>query len=260
MEFEVGNEVNLFSKTDKTQLPFQISKEIESSYFWNEKLNAFFIQIPNGELVFSENFFSQKISDRSIEYFQENDLYDWHEVQWHTLSKQDLNEINFTHIRWKQDSIRMYGKTIPLPRLTSWYGDPGKAYMYSGIKTGPNEWNKGLLYLKNKVEKSAQTRFNSVLLNWYRNGEDSVSWHADDEKELGKNPIIASLNFGETRDFIIRKNDDHSKKITIPLKHGTCLIMRGEIQHFWQHSVPKRKKIKGSRFNLTFRRIAMESD
>lgn len=256
---KVVNEVDLFSITDKTQLPFQISKEIESSYLWDEQLNAFLIRIPNGELIFSENFFSQKTSNRSVEYFQENDLYDWKKMQWHTLSTQDLDEINFTHIRWKQDKVRMYGKTIPLPRLTSWYGDSEKSYTYSGIKAYPNEWNKGLLYIKNKVEGLAQTRFNSVLLNWYRNGEDSVSWHADDEKELGKNPIIASANFGESRDFIIRKNDDHSKKITIPLKHGTCLIMRGEIQHFWQHSVPKRKQIEGSRFNLTFRRTGIGS-
>jgi alkylated DNA repair dioxygenase AlkB len=91
-------------------------------------------------------------------------------------------------------------------------------------------------------------------MNWHKDGEDYINWHADNEKELGKNPIIASVNFGETRDFVIRKNDK-SEKITIPLKHGTLLIMSGEMQHFWQHSVPKRKKVKEARFNLTFRDI-----
>ncbi|MDC4318744.1 alpha-ketoglutarate-dependent dioxygenase AlkB, partial [Acinetobacter baumannii] len=141
------------------------------------------------------------------------------------------------------------------PRLTSWYGDSGKSYSYSGIKSEPNPWNKGLLYLKTEIEKIAKEQFNSVLLNWYRNGDDYMNWHADDEKELGKNPIIASVNFGETRDFVLKNNQDENIKIKIPLNHGTLLIMKGALQHFWQHSVPKRANIKKSRFNLTFRTI-----
>src|SRR5690606_15717201 len=135
----------------------------------------------------------------------------------------------------------------PLPRLTAWYGDSGKSYTYSGIKSEPNEWNKGLLYLKQQIERVAGVEFNSVLLNWYRDGEDYLSWHADDEKELGLNPVIASVNFGETRDFFLRRNVDKSQKITIPLRHGTLLVMSGELQHHWQHSVPKRKRVDGSR-------------
>jgi alkylated DNA repair dioxygenase AlkB len=99
--------------------------------------------------------------------------------------------------------------------------------------------------------------FNSVLLNWYRDGEDHLSWHSDDEKELGKNPIIASANFGESRDFVVRLKSDHSQKITFPLKHGTLLIMKGELQHYWEHAVPKRKNVQRSRFNMTFRRIGL---
>ena len=121
----------------------------------------------------------------------------------------------------------------------------------------PNEWNKDLLYLKEKIESFVGVEFNSVLLNWYRDGEDYLNWHADDEKELGLNPVIASINFGETRDFLIRKNDDPAKKLSIPLMHGTLLLVRGELQHYWQHCVPKRKGVRGSRFNLTFRRIGM---
>ena len=113
----------------------------------------------------------------------------------------------------------------------------------------------GLLYLKHEIERVVGHEFNSVLLNWYRDGEDYLNWHADDEKELGVNPVIGSVNFGETRDFLLRRNTDASQKITIPLKHGTLLVMSGELQHHWQHSVPKRKRVRGSRFNLTFRRI-----
>ena len=150
----------------------------------------------------------------------------------------------------------MFGKDIPLPRLTSWYGDEGREYTYSGISSKPNAWNRGLLHVKNQIEQSFDAHFNSVLLNWYRDGEDYLNWHSDDEKELGINPTIASANFGQTRDFVIRRKDDKTQKMVIPLKHGTLLIMAGELQHYWEHSVPKRKKVKESRFNLTFRQIS----
>ena len=106
-----------------------------------------------------------------------------------------------------------------------------------------------------EIEALAKTEFNSVLMNWYRNGDDYLNWHADDEKELGLNPVICSVNFGAKRDFILRMNDDNDIKITIPLTHGSLLLMSGELQHFWQHSVPKRKKINEMRINLTFRFI-----
>ncbi len=220
----------------------------------NKNLNGFNIKIPHGKLFYSEHFFNKKISDRSIEYFLENNTNDWQQTSWRKISDTEFSKIEFKNIKWKHDSIKLYGKTIPLPRYTSWYGDEDKSYTYSGIKSNPNKWNKGLLYIKNEIEKIAKIHFNSVLINWYRDGDDYINWHADDEKELGENPIVASVNFGKTRDFIIRKNDK-SEKITIPLKHGTLLIMSGEIQHFWQHSVPKRKKVKEARFNLTFRSI-----
>ena len=93
-----------------------------------------------------------------------------------------------------------------------------------------------------------------MLLNWYRNGEDHLHWHADDEAELGHNPCIASLNFGEARDFLLKRRDD-GNKLCIPLSHGSLLVMRGGLQHHWLHAVPKRKRVQGSRFNLTFRVI-----
>ncbi len=239
---------------DQTTLPFEMPQKSGYSISYDDMLNGFNIKIPNGELFYSEHFFNKKISDRSIEYFLENDSNDWQHTNWREVSDAQFAKIKFKNIKWKHDSITLYGKSMPLPRYTSWYGDEGKSYTYSGIKSNPNKWNKGLLYIKNEIEKVAKTGFNSVLMNWYRDGQDSIGWHADDEKELGKNPIIASANFGETRDFLIRKNDK-SAKITIPLKHGTLLIMSGEMQHFWQHSIPKTKDLKKARFNLTFRNI-----
>lgn len=247
--------MELFSNNNLHNLPFEIPKDEGYSVIWDDKLNGFFIKIPHGELFYSENFFSKKISDRAVEYFLENtNTNSLDKVDWRNILDKDFSKINFKNIKWKHDSIKLYGKTIPLPRYTSWYGDRGRDYTYSGIKSEPNEWNKGLLYFKEKVEEVACTKFNSVLMNWYRDGEDYLNWHADDEEELGKNPTIASVNFGATRDFLIRKNDK-SQKISISLSHGTLLIMKGELQHFWQHSVPKRAKINESRFNLTFRTI-----
>ncbi len=218
-------------------------------------MQAFVIQVPDGELIFAERFFNTKISDRSVEYFQENDTYDWQHTDWQQLGAEDLAQVTFTYINWQRDDIKMYGKTITLPRLTAWYGDAGKSYTYSGITSQPQAWNAGLLYIKKQIEQVTGYAFNSVLLNWYRNGEDHMGWHADDEPELGLNPLIASVNFGETRDFVLRRIDNPRQKIIIPLQHGTLLVMGGALQHYWQHSVPKRKRVKGSRFNLTFRTI-----
>lgn len=247
--------MDLFSDFKEPRLPFTISEGIEYSCRWDESIQAFILKIPNGELIFAERFLNTKISDRSVEYFQENDTFDWEKTDWSQVSAEDFEQINFTHIKWKRDQIKMYGKTIPLPRLTAWYADQGKSYTYSGITSTPNEWNKGLLYIKEKIEQVTALRFNSVLLNWYRNGEDHMGWHADDEAQLGKNPTIASINFGATRDFVIRRLGDPTKKILIPLQHGTLLVMGGELQHYWQHAVLKRKKVKESRFNLTFRTV-----
>jgi alkylated DNA repair dioxygenase AlkB len=246
--------MDLFNQTALCP-PFEIPDHIDHSLQWIEDLGGYRIDLPDGELIYIERFFDPKVSDRCLAYFLDNDRLDWRTTNWKQVSAEQLAQIRFNHINWKQESIRLYGKTIPLPRLTAWYGDPGKNYTYSGIQCCPDEWNKGLLHLKQKIEECAESSFNSALLNWYRNGEDHLHWHADDEAELGVNPVIASANFGDTRDFLLRRNDDHAKRLKIPLKHGTLLIMRGELQHHWQHSVPKRKKVNGSRFNITFRRI-----
>ena len=160
-------------------------------------------------------------------------------------------------IEWKQDKIRMYGKELPLPRLSAWYGDNNKPYTYSGITLNPLPWTDELLQIKEKIETEAKVKFSSVLLNRYRDGQDYVGWHTDAEKELGKNPVIGSVNFGATRKFQLRRIDDHKVKYELELKHGTLLLMRGETQHYWQHQVPKTSANIRERLNLTFRVITV---
>lgn len=160
-----------------------------------------------------------------------------------------------SQIAWEQGQIRMFGKWVMEPRLSAWYGDPGAAYTYSGKRQEPLVWIPPLSEVKGLVEQAAAGRFNSVLLNLYRFGQDSMGWHSDDEKELGDSPMIASLNLGATRKFQLRRKDDKSSKLELDLTHGSLLIMAGETQTFWQHQVPKTKKDVGERMNLTFRNI-----
>lgn len=236
-------------------LPFTLPALDGYHAAWNERWNGFDVTIPGGDFFYAEHFFNRAWSDRTLAYLQENDALDWRTTDWRAVSPEILRTIEFAHIKWRQESLKLYGKAIPLPRLTAWYGDAGAAYTYSGIKSEPNAWNDGLLHLRHRIQELVGSTFNSVLLNWYRDGKDSLSWHADDEKELGTDPIIASANFGATRDFQMRRVDDHAQKLTVPLKHGTLLVMRGELQRHWQHAVPKRSGPIGSRFNLTFRTI-----
>jgi len=246
--------MDLFN-SQNTNLPFQLPNEDGYHCDFNEELNVYIIKIPNGEILYAEHFFDKKISDRSLEYFLENDSFDWKTANWREFDKEQLEKVKFKNINWHHDKLNMYGKEVYLPRYSAWYGDNDKSYSYSGLTLQPNKWNNGLLFLKENIEKITIVNFNSVLMNWYRDGEDYINWHTDAEKELGQNPVIASVNFGATRRFLIRRNDDNSIKLEFPLKHGTLLIMSGELQHHWQHSVPKEKKIKESRINLTFRII-----
>jgi alkylated DNA repair dioxygenase AlkB len=236
-------------------LPFVLPNKEGYSAQWNEELKGFDIKIPNGELFYSECFFDKKISDRSVEFFLENDTVDPSSADWRAFDKDALSKVKFKNIIWNHDRINMYGKEVFLPRYSAWYGDGDKPYTYSGLTLQPKPWNKGLTYIKEKIEEVSNVKFNSVLLNWYRDGEDYINWHTDAEKSLGRNPVIGSVNFGAMRTFQLRRMDDNTEKIEFPLKHGTFLLMRGETQHFWQHGVPKEKKIKQLRFNLTFRII-----
>ncbi len=124
---------------------------------------------------------------------------------------------------WQQDKIKMYGKEIPLPRLTAWYGDSGRNYTYSEIAMNPHPWNSTLLKIKQRVEQLSQVNFNSVLLNLYRTGSDSVNWHSDDEPELAPCHTIASVSFGDTRRFVMKhKTKTEVDKFELKLTHGRC--------------------------------------
>ena len=155
-------------------------------------------------------------------------------------------------IIWQQDDIMVYGKTYAQPRLTSLYGNQGKPYGYSNIVMQPHNWSPLLMYIKNEIETICEENFTTVLLNNYRNGKDSNGWHADNEKELGRNPIIASVSFGAERVFQLKHNSLDLKQ-NIILHHGSLLIMQGTTQHFWKHQIPKTAKPISERINLTFR-------
>ncbi|MDM8558938.1 alpha-ketoglutarate-dependent dioxygenase AlkB [Candidatus Parabeggiatoa sp. HSG14] len=158
-------------------------------------------------------------------------------------------------IKWRQEKINMYGKELDLPRLTAWYGNDGKTYTYSGIIMKPEPWTPTLLLIKQKVEKITKATFNSVLLNLYRDGKDSISWHSDDEAELGKNPTIASVSFGATRKLVFKHKFQPNHKMELELEHGSLLTMKGTTQHLWKHQVPKTKNPVTARVNLTFRTV-----
>tara|TARA_Y100001954_G_scaffold137114_1_gene146192 strand:- start:58 stop:561 length:504 start_codon:yes stop_codon:yes gene_type:complete len=159
-------------------------------------------------------------------------------------------------IKWKREKIRMWGKEIVTKKRIAWYADEGKSYTYSGSTFYPVQWDEVLLEIKKQVEQHIRFQFNSVLLNEYKSGEVGMGWHSDDEKELGIDPIIASLSFGANRDFIFKHKTDKSfEKIKIHLKSGSLLIMSGSTQHYWKHSLPKRLKVRDPRVNLTFRKI-----
>ena len=168
----------------------------------------------------------------------------------------NMFETLLENIEWKRDSCIMMGKKLLLKRKTSFYGDRNLDYTYSGFKRDAIPWNEDLLLIKNKVEEQTMTRFNSVLLNDYESGDVGMGWHSDNEKELGINPIIASVSFGASRDLLFKNKDSSSvDRIKVILENGSLLIMKGKTQHLWNHSIPKRLKVKKRRINLTFRTI-----
>lgn len=188
------------------------------------------IAIDNGELMLFENIFSPQ---KSASFFER-------------LSSE---------IDWQQETIFIYGRHIATPRLAAWYGDA--AYTYSGLKHEPRAWTPALSDLRERVEELAKAPFNSVLLNLYRDGSDSMSWHSDDEPELGQNPTIASLSLGGTRRFRLRRKEQHSQSQSLDLEDASLLIMAGALQHNWQHALPKTKRPVSPRINLTFRNISV---
>lgn len=158
-----------------------------------------------------------------------------------------------TEIEWRQEAIRIFGKSVLQPRRTAWYGE--KDYSYSGIVMSRRPWTPMLEEIKAKVESAAGWSFNGVLMNHYRDGQDSMGWHRDNEKELGPEPVIASISLGEPRRFLLRHRADPSLKIEQILESGSLLLMRGRSQEAWDHSLPKTSRSANARINLTFRKI-----
>lgn len=188
------------------------------------------LHLPDAEIIYYPHFFEKKEAD--------------------VIFTQLINDIP-----WQQDDIRVYGKIHPQPRLTALFGNEGKPYSYSNIKMQTHPWTMLLKKIKSYVESVTNTNFTTVLLNQYRDGKDGNGWHADNEKELGTNPVIASLSFGTERVFQLKHNSISGLKQNILLEHGSLLLMKGTTQHFWKHQIPKTAKPIGPRINLTFRVI-----
>ena len=197
------------------------------SLFQNEPVN---FDLPDAEISYFPDFFSHEKADAWFEKLRDG-------------------------IPWQQDQITVFGKKHPQPRLTALFGNENNPYAYSGIVMQPHPWTPPLLQIKEAVEAVSKTNFTTVLLNYYRDGKDSNGWHADNEKELGKNPVIASVSFGAQRFFHLRHNSDKEQTLKILLGHGSLLLMKGTTQHFWKHQIPKTSKPIGPRINLTFRII-----
>jgi alkylated DNA repair dioxygenase AlkB len=164
------------------------------------------------------------------------------------FSKEDSDYLLEKFIRespWKQRLQKMWDKQVLTPRLTAWYGDR--------LEEEPIPWTRELLMIKAKVEPLASVEFNSVLLNYYRDGNDSVAWHSDKENVLGKRPVIASVSFGQVRSFDIRSKTDHSEQYSVRLEHGSCLLMKAGLQEAFEHRIAKSVKPMNARINLTFR-------
>lgn len=195
--------------------------------FSKEKLH---LKLPQAELIYIEKFYDEVTADRIFQSLREG-------------------------IAWRQDDIKIFGKTYKQPRLTALYANNENPYTYSNITMYPHKFTKELIDIKSDIENEIDHEFTTVLLNLYRNGNDSNGWHADNEIELGQNPIIASLSFGAVRPFHFKHRTLKKERYKLDLQHGSLLIMTGEMQHFWLHQIAKTKKEIGERINLTFRQI-----
>ena len=195
-----------------------------------ELFDAFVPELPDATIKYYPNFLST----------QEADI---------------LFELLTNETPWRNDPITVFGKTYPQPRMTSLHGHTTDPYGYSGIVMQPNPMSKSLLDIEQKLEAYTDETFTTVLLNLYRDGQDSNGWHADNEKELGKNPVIASVSFGTERFFHLKHREQKELRLKILLKKGSLLLMEGETQTHWLHQIAKTARPLGSRINLTFRKI-----
>ncbi|WP_159476426.1 alpha-ketoglutarate-dependent dioxygenase AlkB family protein [Chryseobacterium sp. 18068] len=189
-----------------------------------------FYQFPKDLLEYRENFLSREEADQ-------------------------LKENLLQTAPWEQRTQKMYDKTVITPRLTAWYGDSQYNESADRNTSSRNPWTSELLNLKERIEKEFGYRFNGVLLNLYRDQNDSVAWHRDKESRYGKRPVIASISLGQSRNFDFRKKDHHQSKYSLPLPNGSLLIMKGDLQENWEHRIAKSTKPMMPRINLTFRLI-----
>ena len=183
--------------------------------------------------------------DLEIDLYQDKRLEEKKDL-WFESCLHDLN--------WETGFIKIFGKTHQIPRLQAWYADNEIEYTYSGKKLQRHNWNNLLLEIKEKIENITSFKFNSVLANLYRDGNDSMGLHSDDEKELGQKPVIASLSLGESREIYF-KHKNKKLNLIIPQASGQLIVMHGKTQEYWKHEIKKTKKIKKPRINLTFRNI-----
>ncbi|MCB0382489.1 MAG: alpha-ketoglutarate-dependent dioxygenase AlkB [Psychroserpens sp.] len=188
------------------------------------------LKLPNAELIYIPKFLNQLQANYYFYYLKQ-------------------------HVNWQQDDITIFGKTYKQPRLTALYAENKTSYSYANTTMHPTPLTSELKALKKIIETEAHHKFTTVLINLYRDGQDSNGWHADNEKELGKNPVIASLSLGETRPFHFKHRDLKDERYKLHLEHGSLLIMKDEMQHHWLHQIAKTKKIIGERINLTFRTL-----
>lgn len=198
-----------------------------------------------------------------LSLFSAEELYDFPknllEFREHflTLDESDilLSQL-LNHTPWKQRAQTMYDKKVLTPRLTAWYGDSEKSYKLGGSEFEVNEWTPELLSLKNRIEEVFGHKFNSVLLTLYRDQNDSVAWHRDKESRYGDRPVIASLSLGQTRKFDCRKLNRYQSRYSIPLLHGSLLMMKGDFQEYWEHRIAKSAFHMKERINVTFRLVS----
>lgn len=163
-----------------------------------------------------------------------------------------------SELPWQCHRVRIFGRDLASPRLSSWHGDPGTDYRYSGHRHRPADWTATLQTLRQRLIDTLGQDFNAVLANLYRNGHDGMGWHADDEPELGPQPLIASLSLGASRRFVLRRRDRRHQHELL-LTHASLLLMAGATQHYWRHAVPRQRRVLEPRINLTFRRIGGSS-
>ncbi|MBT0812567.1 alpha-ketoglutarate-dependent dioxygenase AlkB [Litoribacter ruber] len=159
------------------------------------------------------------------------------------------------HVKWEHRAIQLFGKKVMQPRLTALYGNSDVPYKYSGLELQPLPMTKELFEIQERIGSQVQSSFTHVLLNYYRDGNDSMGWHRDNEKSLGVDPAIASVSFGAARKFLLRRYENKQEKVQVLLEDGSLVLMKGSTQTYWEHSLPKSTRIAEGRINLTFRSL-----